>query len=172
MLEKMKAEFEKWHRFPVTDDMDMQTEVAWMNWQAAWNAGISDATGWRDVVDELPNEAQEVLFVRNRKTVHGAWIGGIFWHNNEKCAAATWRPMPEPPSGNRIGAILPEVPTFTKSQTAIDDEKMRDITSVLIDGLNTDGSEHKQLALEQALEMLVPDEFAECKASWQWDSGR
>ena len=120
MLEKMKAEFEKWHRFPVTDDMDMQTEVAWMNWQAAWNAGISAATGWRDVVDELPNEAQEVLFVRNRKTVHGAWIGGIFWHNNEKCAAATWRPMPEPPSGNRIGAILPEVPTCTKSQTPID----------------------------------------------------
>lgn len=67
---------------------------------------------------------------------------------------------------------LPEVPTCTKSQTAIDDEKMRDITSVLIEGLNTDGSEHKQLALEQALEMLVPDEFAECKASWQWDSGR
>ena len=56
--------------------------------------------------------------------------------------------------------------------TQIDDEKMRDITSVLIEGLNTDGSEHKQLALEQALEMLVPDEFAECKASWQWDSGR
>ena len=67
---------------------------------------------------------------------------------------------------------LPEVPTCTESQTAIDDEKMRDITSVLIEGLNTDGSYHKQLALEQALEMLVPDEFAECKASWQWDSGR
>src|SRR5574340_141008 len=67
---------------------------------------------------------------------------------------------------------LPEVPTCTKSQTIIFDEKMRDITSVLIEGLNTYGSEHKQLALEQALEMLVPDEFAECKASWQWDSGR
>ncbi len=67
---------------------------------------------------------------------------------------------------------LPELPTCTESQTPIDDEKMRDITSVLIEGLNTDGSEHKQLALEQALEMLVPDEFAECKASWQWDSGR
>ena len=117
MLEKMKAEFEKWHRFPVTDDMDIQTEVAWMNWQAAWNAGVSTATGWRDVVDELPNEAQEVLFVRHGRTVHGAWIGGIFWHNNEKCAAATWRPMPEPPSGNRIGAIFPESPTCTKSQT-------------------------------------------------------
>ena len=72
----------------------------------------------------------------------------------------------------RRSATLPEMPTCTKSQTPIDDEKMRDITSVLIEGLNTDGSEHKQLALEQALEMLVPDEFAECKASWQWDSGR
>lgn len=71
-----------------------------------------------------------------------------------------------------IGENLPEVPTCTKSQTCIDDEKMRDITSVLIEGLNTDGSGHKQLALEQALEMLVPDEFVECKASWQWDSGR
>ena len=38
MLEVMKEEFEKWHRFPVTDDMDIQTEVAWDNWQAAWDA--------------------------------------------------------------------------------------------------------------------------------------
>ena len=45
----------------------------------------------------LPQEAQEVLFVRGGKTVHGAWIGGIFWHNNQKCAAATWMPLPEPP---------------------------------------------------------------------------
>ena len=44
MLEKMKAEFEKWHHFPVTDDMDIQTEVAWENWQAAWNAGAGAAT--------------------------------------------------------------------------------------------------------------------------------
>ena len=51
MLEKMKAEFEKWHGYPVTDDMDIQTEVAWENWQAAWSAGISAAP----VVDELQN---------------------------------------------------------------------------------------------------------------------
>ena len=38
MLEVMKEEFEKWHRFSVTDDMDIQTEVAWDNWQAAWDA--------------------------------------------------------------------------------------------------------------------------------------
>ena len=41
MFEKMKAEFEKWHRFPVTDDMDIHTEIAWKNWQSAWNAGVN-----------------------------------------------------------------------------------------------------------------------------------
>lgn len=56
-----------------------------------------DIIYWRDVVNELPQEAQEVLFVRGGKTVHGAWIGGIFWHNNQKCAAATWMPLPKPP---------------------------------------------------------------------------
>ena len=56
-----------------------------------------EAQRWRDVVDELPQEAQEVLFVRGGKTVHGAWIGGIFWHSNQKGAAATWMPLPEPP---------------------------------------------------------------------------
>lgn len=57
------------------------------------------AVRWRDVVDELPQEAQEVLFVRNGKTVHGAWIGGIFWHNNTQMAAAKWMPLPVP-NGN------------------------------------------------------------------------
>ena len=61
---------------------------------------------WRDVVDELPQEAQEVLFVRGGKTVHGAWIGGIFWHNNQKCAAATWMPLPEPPKVGAGGTAL------------------------------------------------------------------
>ena len=168
MLEKMKAEFEKWHRFPVTDDMDIQTEVAWMNWQAAWNAGISAATGWRDVVDELPNEAQEVLFVRNRKTVHGAWIGGIFWYNNQKCAAATWRPMPEPPSGNRLGATLPELPTCTKSQTATSDEiyELIEGASNMMRGMTLDPAipQHAKGAmwekiqeLEKSLEKLLID---------------
>ena len=55
--------------------------------------------------------------------------------------------------------------------TQIDDEKMRDITSVLIEGLNTDGAHHKQYAMEQALKLLVPDEFDDCKASWQWMPG-
>lgn len=55
------------------------------------------APRWRDVADELPREAQEVLFVRNGKTVFGAWIGGIFWHNNQKMAAAYWMPIPKAP---------------------------------------------------------------------------
>lgn len=56
------------------------------------------APHWRDVAEELPQEAQEVLFVRGGKTVHGAWIGGIFWHSNQKMAAAKWMPLPLPPN--------------------------------------------------------------------------
>ncbi|HEX7111401.1 MAG TPA: hypothetical protein VF216_03080 [Mizugakiibacter sp.] len=59
---------------------------------------IERAPRWRDVAEELPQEAQEVLFVRGGKTVHGAWIGGIFWHSNQKMAAAYWMPMPLPPN--------------------------------------------------------------------------
>jgi len=55
------------------------------------------APRWRDVADELPREAQEVLFARGEKTVFGAWIGGIFWHNNQKMAAAYWMPLPKAP---------------------------------------------------------------------------
>lgn len=62
---------------------------------------------WRDVADELPKEAQEVLFVRCGKVVHGAWIGGIFWYNNQKMAAAQWMPMPKPPE---VGAGDTEKP--------------------------------------------------------------
>lgn len=58
------------------------------------------APRWRDVADELPKEAQEVLFVRCGKTVHGAWIGGIFWHSNQKMAAAYWMPLPLPPNAS------------------------------------------------------------------------
>lgn len=52
---------------------------------------------WRDVTDEPPQKAQEVLFVHDGKTVHGAWIGGTFWHNNQRCSATAWLPLPEPP---------------------------------------------------------------------------
>ena len=58
---------------------------------------LERAPRWRDVSDELPAEAQEVLFVRGGKTVHGAWIGGIFWHSGQKMAAAKWMPLPAAP---------------------------------------------------------------------------
>lgn len=57
---------------------------------------LENSARWRDVADELPQEAQEVLFVRYGKTVHGAWIGGCFWHNNQQMAAAKWMPLPKP----------------------------------------------------------------------------
>ena len=63
------------------------------------------APHWRDVAEELPQEAQEVLFVRGGKTVHGAWIGGIFWHSNQKMAAAKWMPLPLPPNAELTGAL-------------------------------------------------------------------
>ena len=76
--------------------------------QRQWMEDLYDAADalertprWRDVAEELPQEAQEVLFVRGGKTVHGAWIGGIFWHSNQKMAAAQWMPLPEPP---KVGA--------------------------------------------------------------------
>ena len=62
---------------------------------------LERAPRWRDVADELPREAQEVLFVRDKKTVFGAWIGGIFWHNNQKMAAAYWMPLPLPPEESK-----------------------------------------------------------------------
>lgn len=62
--------------------------------QRQWMNDLYDAADalervprWRDVSEELPQEAQEVLFVRGGKVVHGAWIGGIFWHSNQKMAA-------------------------------------------------------------------------------------
>lgn len=55
--------------------------------------------------------------------------------------------------------------------TTIDDDQMRRITSLLIDGLNAEEAEHKQFALEYALRELVPDEFDACKADWNWADG-
>ena len=70
---------------------------------------LLEAPRWRDVADELPQEAQEVLFVRSGKTVHGAWIGGIFWHNNQKMAAAKRMPLPAPQT-DAIHALLATMP--------------------------------------------------------------
>ena len=76
----------------------------WMNDLYDAADAIERAPRWRDVADELPQEAQEVLFVRGGKTVHGAWIGGIFWHSNQKMAAAYWMPLPLPPNCEVTGA--------------------------------------------------------------------
>jgi hypothetical protein len=52
---------------------------------------------WRDVDYEVPEQAQEVILVLGEKVVHGAWIGGMFWHNNRKVGATNWMPLPQPP---------------------------------------------------------------------------
>lgn len=67
--------------------------------------------GWRDVyVHGCPEAAQEVLFARGGITVHGAFIGGIFWHSNEKCAAALWMPLPTPLTPDEHRAMLAAAP--------------------------------------------------------------
>lgn len=37
-MNRCKEAFEKWFQFSVCDDMDIQTEIAWEHWQAAWQA--------------------------------------------------------------------------------------------------------------------------------------
>ena len=81
----------------LNDNADPE-QKQWMNDLYDAADAIERAPRWRDVADELPQEAQEVLFVRGGKTVHGAWIGGIFWHSNQKMAAAYWMPLPLPPN--------------------------------------------------------------------------
>ena len=91
---------------PLVDILRLHAEYLhsdyWHNKSARLLSQAADALEraprWRDVADELPTEAQEVLFVRGGKTVHGAWIGGIFWHSNQKMAAAIWMPLPVPPN--------------------------------------------------------------------------
>ena len=99
-LERM---FEEWAGNKPVEFPDMDKDPVsfwcWKAWQKATELAhqTGGATRWRDVADELPKEAQEVLFVRGGKVVHGAWIGGIFWHSNQEMAAAKWMPMPKPP---------------------------------------------------------------------------
>lgn len=37
----MKEAFSAWYKFDVNEDMDIQTEIAWRNWQIAWNAALA-----------------------------------------------------------------------------------------------------------------------------------
>lgn len=89
------------------------------------------AFGWRDVVEELPTEAQEVLFVRDNKVVHGAWIGGIFWHSNTKMAASKWMPLPpvELPLLYAAPVVQPDMVMVPREPT----EAMLDAPEVRID---------------------------------------
>ena len=68
MLDQMKEEFEKWHGYPVTDDMDIHTAVAWDSWRIAWNAGAMAATVG---LPELPTctKSQTADFVRVMPTI-------------------------------------------------------------------------------------------------------
>ena len=36
-----EAAFEDWYKFEVGEDMDIHTEIAWGNWQIAWNAAMN-----------------------------------------------------------------------------------------------------------------------------------
>ena len=84
MLEVMKAEFEKWHRFPVTDDMDIQTEVAWMNWKMAWNAAAeSCAKECESFIGETQNRFANAAFSQCADAIR---------HNTVPNAEVTSRP--------------------------------------------------------------------------------
>jgi hypothetical protein len=69
----------------------------YLGWQASRQA-VSVPDMWRDVDYEVPEQAQEVILVLGEKVVHGAWIGGMFWHNNRKVEATKWMPLPQPPN--------------------------------------------------------------------------
>jgi len=53
----------------------------------------------------------------------------------------------------------------------ISDDTFHNVVSMIIDGLTTDGAHHKQWALEEALRLLVPDDFDTCKSSSDWEDG-
>ncbi len=38
--EEKKTRFESWYGMPVEENMDIQTEVAWSNWCAAWDDAV------------------------------------------------------------------------------------------------------------------------------------
>jgi hypothetical protein len=93
LIERLRAHAEA-HEYIANDDHEQKQ---WMHDLYDAADMLEAAPYWRDVAEEVPQEAQEVLFVRGGKTVHGAWIGGIFWHSNQKMAAAKWMPLPLPP---------------------------------------------------------------------------
>lgn len=65
----MLAEFEKYHGFTVGEHMDLQTEIAWHNWQVAWNEAdkVRNLTSERDTA-ALQNKRSKVWPIGNRIT--------------------------------------------------------------------------------------------------------
>lgn len=59
----MREEFEKWYGFEVCEDMDIQTDVAWRNWQVAWNAAIRACASECAMNDEAFAVFLELLMV-------------------------------------------------------------------------------------------------------------
>ena len=43
-MNQCKDAFEQWYQLGVCMHMDIQTEIAWENWQAAWNAAAASLT--------------------------------------------------------------------------------------------------------------------------------
>lgn len=54
MISAMQEKFEEWYGFEVCDDMDIHTQVAWDNWQIAWQAAKTHA-------EEMANEHNSAM---------------------------------------------------------------------------------------------------------------
>lgn len=75
--------------------------------------------------------------------------------------------------GVEITGALNKFAALIRAQVAKEAyERESDVCSALVDGLNSDDEGAKQWALESALKLIAPDEFADTKASWGWADGR
>lgn len=81
----MKLAFERWHGLEVSEDMDIQTEVAWVDYRQAWEASASHArerlakwmmsngfaTGHGDTMEDLLNSlSDEIQDMRDSQNTH------------------------------------------------------------------------------------------------------
>lgn len=84
--------------------------------------------------------------------------------------ADTGRPI-APRWNGVFGVDLASEKDFAGKALVIPENRLREVTAELVEGLTTDGGLHKQYHLEEALHLLVPNEFEECKKSWGWVDG-
>jgi len=96
MLEAMQAG--KYCGISISDEKKDGDIAVYTHPASAVKQAVSVPDMWRDVDYEVPEQAQEVILVLGEKVVHGAWIGGMFWHNNRKVEATKWMPLPQPPN--------------------------------------------------------------------------